>query len=336
MENKVLKFRVSQAYLDMAGAFLHADVVPAKGQTTQEMPNELCYALVASNYQNAFLAVTSFLTAQITSCFRSSPGFRDSFKGQTLEEVFRRELRDLPQLLKAASRGLQVDRLSDKKPQLMQLVSEFLRRYRHFLTHPEPDRFNEFMGDILTKHEWAFPQSVARDVIKFFFEETNTSIPSWLDGSTKLFCVPKIEVYDADEDGNEKPLNEQEGRYRSYSLSGEVIDFQFNNNDGVFRIGPDDCNVTLAFSKAGNSTTHAYKDRCMSLRHVVDVAELDEVRNAKSYDASSRVRTVGVGAILVWENADGELFATKLTKIAYPYLSFEYQHLRDNHEWVTS
>ena len=334
MKNRILKFKVSQAYLEMSGAFLHSKVVPAEGQTTREMPNELYYALVANNYQNAYLAITSFLTAQITSCFRSSPNFRASFDNQTLEKVLKLELRTLPQMLKAASRGLQIERLSDKKPKLMQEVSEFVRQYRHYLTHPEPDRFNEVMGDVLTKHAWAFPQSVARDVIKFFFEETNTSIPSWLDGTTKLFHVPRIEVFNVENDGNEKPLSEQDGRYRSYLLSGEVIDFQFDNNNGAFRIGPDDCNVTLKFSKAGSSTTHAYKDRCKSLRKIEDVAELDNVRNARSYDSSSRTRTVGIGDILVWENVDGELFATKLTKIAYPYLSFEYKHLSDNIEWI--
>ena len=330
----ILKFKVSQAYLEMSGAFLHSQVVPAKGQTTREMPNELYYALVANNYQNAYLAVTSFLTTQITSCFRSSPSFRASFNNQTLEDVLRQELRNLPELLKATSRGLQIERLSDKRPKLMQQVSEFIRQYRHYLTHPEPDRFNEVMSDILTKHAWAFPQSVARDVIKFFFDETNTSIPNWLDGKTKLFSVPRIEVFDVKDDGNEKPLSEQEGRYRSYLLSGEVVDFQYDNNNGTFRIGPDDCNVTLKFSKAGSSTTHAYKDRCKSLRKIEDFSELNKIRSPRSYDSSSRARTVGIGDILVWENDDGDLFATKLTKIAYPYLSFEYKHLSDNIEWI--
>ena len=84
-----VKIRVSQAYLEMAGAFLHAEVVPAEGAKTRDMPSELTYALVASNYQNAFLAVTSFLTAQITSCFHSDPEFRASFNTQNLEEVVR-------------------------------------------------------------------------------------------------------------------------------------------------------------------------------------------------------------------------------------------------------
>ena len=78
----------------------------------------------------------------------------------------------------------------------MQHVTEFLRRYRNFLTHPQPDRFAGLVDEIFTKHEWGFPQSVARDVIKFFFEEKKIPFPDWLHESTRLFRVPRIEVFD--------------------------------------------------------------------------------------------------------------------------------------------
>ena len=92
MDQEVRRYRVSQAYLEMARAFLHADIVPSDGQQRREMPNELVYALCASNFQNAYLAVSSFLIAQITSCYRSSPKFREAFDSEDLETVLKKEL----------------------------------------------------------------------------------------------------------------------------------------------------------------------------------------------------------------------------------------------------
>ena len=325
--------RVSHAYLEMAGAFLKAEVVPAEGQSVTEMPKDLTYALCASNYQNAYLAITSFLTSQITSCYNSRPAFRDSFKYTTLSDVLQKHLHGLPELLKAASDGLQIAQLFDKNPVLAQKANEVLKHNRHFLTHPNLDDFGKMIA-VLTKIQWGFPQSVARDVIEFFFEETNTPIPNWLNGSSRLFSIPKIEVYDAVPATFEKPLNEQPSRYRSYSLSGDVSDFQYDNNNGAFTIGTDDCNVILKFSKAGTDTVHAYNYNCKSLRWVEDIQDLSNIQNPRSYDASSNTRTIGIGAILLWENCSGEFFATKMSDIQYPNLSFEYTHLDIKYEWM--
>lgn len=198
MEQTTLKFRVCRAHFELAGAFLGADVVPAEGQTTRGMPNDLCYALLASNYLNAYLAVTTFLTEQITSCFRSDQEFRALFEYSDLEDVLRKELRgDLSLLLKAASQGLKIEGLSQKKPKLMQRLSEFLKEHRNFFAHPNPDQFDSIVGQEIATREWGFPQFVAREVITFFFEETKNRIPDWLDESMTLFRVPKIETLDA-------------------------------------------------------------------------------------------------------------------------------------------
>ena len=197
MERTTLKFNVCRAHFEMAGAFLGADVVPAEGQTTREMPNDLCYALLASNYLNAYLAVTTFLTEQITSCFLNHQKSRESFENLDLERALNEKLPgDLSKMLKAASQGLQIARLSKKRPRLMQQLSEFLKKHRNFFAHPNPNHFDLIFGQKIAMHEWGFPQSVAREVITFFFEETKNPVPDWLDGSTTLFRVPKIEVFD--------------------------------------------------------------------------------------------------------------------------------------------
>ncbi len=334
LETETRKYRVTQAYLEMARAFLHCKVIPGENQKTREMPNELVYAICASNFQNAYLAVSSFLISQIGACYKSNLRFRNSFKNHDFETVSRKELQDLPGMLKALSRGLQVRPLHEKSPRLHQQLNELVKEHRHFLTHPSPSSFGKKVSEITEKIEWGFPVLVAQDVIRYFYEETNTSLPDWLVGDSNLFRIPTIEVFDTFETHPQLPLSQQPSRYRRHSNAGEVIDFQFDNNNGSFVLGSEEVQVTMQFSKAGPNTVHVYSDRSSSVRIAVQETNIENIGDPRSYDGSSRVRTARVGDIVLWENQKGRFFAIKLTAIQYPYLSFDYQLLDEIPQWV--
>lgn len=94
------------------------------------------------------------------------------------------------------------------------------------------------------------------------------------------------------------------------------VSFDYSNNNGYFTLGSKDYEFTTFWSKASNSSIHAYNDapniECIGLmKNVEDLKKLNNIE----VDFSSRCRTAHIGDVIVWKNKNGHLAATKILRI---------------------
>lgn len=105
-------------------------------------------------------------------------------------------------------------------------------------------------------------------------------------------------------------------RYISPTLVG-MATFDYSNNNGRYVFGAGDMAFETAWSRAGAGSIHAYTDP-PSIRSVAiadGVTEINDIEDATQYDPSSRVRTLHLGEILVWQNTAGYFLATKAVSV---------------------
>jgi len=104
--------------------------------------------------------------------------------------------------------------------------------------------------------------------------------------------------------------------YLNHLLKG-VVDFEYSNNDGVYVIGSGDYEFCTAWSKASDTTIHAYKDMLNGGKIAIakDIEYIEEFTSSDDYDFTSRVRTVTISDIVVWINNKGNMALTKILKI---------------------
>jgi hypothetical protein len=73
----------------------------------------------------------------------------------------------------------------------------------------------------------------------------------------------------------------------------------------------------IDFSKAGNSSIHLYKDppSIRTIAQVKDISSINEIKDARQYDTSSRARTIQLNQIAVLQNNNGFFAALKVLTI---------------------
>jgi|GEM_PF-315954 len=105
-------------------------------------------------------------------------------------------------------------------------------------------------------------------------------------------------------------------KYVSPAASG-IVTFDYSNNNGKYAIGQGELMFETYWSKASNTSIHILNDPA-SIRTVALVKDTEEIKNildARSYDNSSRARTVKVNQITVLQNMNGFYAAIKVLKI---------------------
>ena len=114
--------------------------------------------------------------------------------------------------------------------------------------------------------------------------------------------------------------------------------FDYSNNDHCFTIGTGAFLFETRWSKASDTSIHAYKDSptIAAIALVKTVEVISNIRDAAAYDYSSRCRTPQTGQIVLWRNISGLYAATKILDIKddtrgapADKLTFEYVILDD-------
>lgn len=109
------------------------------------------------------------------------------------------------------------------------------------------------------------------------------------------------------------PNNE---KYVSPATNGKVT-FDYSNNDGRYFIGQGELVFELDFSKSSNSNIQLYNDPS-SIKTVAiakNINEFKEIKDARIYDGSSRVRRPNINEIAVLQNSNGFYAAIKILVI---------------------
>ena len=92
--------------------------------------------------------------------------------------------------------------------------------------------------------------------------------------------------------------------------------FDYSNNNGQYTIGTKENIFNTRWSKASNTSIHAYKDgqgiECIALiKGPIELSKIEKIEG----DFSSRCRTASVGDVVVWKNENGKYALTKIVRI---------------------
>ena len=102
----------------------------------------------------------------------------------------------------------------------------------------------------------------------------------------------------------------------STALSGEVT-FDYSAHNGRFVIGSESASFETAWTKASNTSIHIYNDP-PSINGVAiarGMQKIEEIKDASSYDFSSRTRTPKKGEVVVIRNTAGLYAAVNVIHI---------------------
>ena len=105
------------------------------------------------------------------------------------------------------------------------------------------------------------------------------------------------------------PLNVNKARFGEF-------EFDYSNNNGVFIIGDREYQFDTKWSKASNTSIHAYKDpqNIHSIALIKENVDLQDVKSVEG-DFSSRNRTAQIGQSVIWKNIYCHYAITKILQI---------------------
>jgi len=120
-------------------------------------------------------------------------------------------------------------------------------------------------------------------------------------------------------------------------LEGTAI-FNYTNNNGLFMIGNNEMIFETKWSKADNTSIHAYNDP--GTIKTISIADgnyhIKDIKDGSIYDVSSRARTINKNEILILENINGFFAAVKVIEVkdktrgdGIDELTFEYKILEN-------
>ena len=112
------------------------------------------------------------------------------------------------------------------------------------------------------------------------------------------------------------PSSSRNATYHSKALAGRVT-FDYSNNNGRYSIGDGHFLFETAWSKASQSSIHAYSDPASidAVALAKGASRITDIKDATAYDYSSRVRSPCTGQIVVWRNVNGLYAATQIVGI---------------------
>lgn len=110
-------------------------------------------------------------------------------------------------------------------------------------------------------------------------------------------------------------ISQTSKNYLSPYSSGSFV-FDYSNNNGIYVIGQQGRVFQTKWSKASDTSIHAYSDSADidSIALIKDVKDLSSL-NLIEADFSSRCRTAHIGDAVVWKNINGYYAVTKIVSI---------------------
>ncbi len=185
-----MEIKVAKSYLDMARCFRCA--VISGGAEDESGYNEE-FAIVSCIYIYSHMAIMAFAAEQLYDVWKKPrnklrkkyPQF-DNFK-----DLMESDLRDLKCALKELACLHGISPIHNAQPEIWRALNEFLRKYRNYFVHPDPENFSKIVNEIQLKQLGLGPK-VATTIIEYYYSATGTPVPAWL--STPGFSIPKITI----------------------------------------------------------------------------------------------------------------------------------------------
>ena len=118
-------------------------------------------------------------------------------------------------------------------------------------------------------------------------------------------------------------------QYHSPAMKGSVS-FNYTNNCGICTIGTGEYEFITRWSTCGSNSIHAYRDSVKEIGYKLGYKSFPSLTELKTFDFTSRARTVYVEEVVIWMNKYGHFAATKITGVVRAQqniegnLSFDY------------
>ena len=116
------------------------------------------------------------------------------FKNQEYKKYFENEINfegllekvDLREKLKVLASVCNISPLHESEPILWNQLCQTVEDMRHFIIHPKPypNIFQEKMNSIMVRYKLNQYFKIAEEVIRYFYTNTNATIPDWLNKNT--------------------------------------------------------------------------------------------------------------------------------------------------------
>lgn len=133
---------------------------------------------------------------------------------------------------------------------------------------------------------------------------------------TPVDCVIHIDGIESRSKPRTLPSDGIPTNYHERGLYGSVT-FDYTNNNGVFALGEAQHLFETMWTKASNSSIHAYNDGASieALALAGDATSIADIKDAEKNDFSSRTRTPQRGQVVIWRNVNGLYAATLIQAI---------------------
>lgn len=140
------------------------------------------FALMSCTYVFSYMALTAFASAQLHKLWDAdSSRLRQEYPESTdFEALMKGPLKELKAALKELALQRKVSPLHMAKPRVWQELTEFVKIYRDYFVHPNPERFHEHVEGV-GNLQYGFPSRVAVEIIAYFFGATGAATPAWLE-----------------------------------------------------------------------------------------------------------------------------------------------------------
>lgn len=185
--------KVTKSYLDMARCFDGAQVCRESSKASENSVHDEEFARVSCVYIYSYLAITAFVSEQLYEIWRRPNNkLREKHPSfESFRDLMSSKFRDTNRALKELARSNCITPIHEAKPRLWQELNTFLREYRNYFAHPDPEIFSEVIDGISCLQLNLGPR-VATEIIKYFYTATGTPVPTWL--SKRGIFIPKIVI----------------------------------------------------------------------------------------------------------------------------------------------
>ena len=186
-----MEIMVTKSYLDMARCFDGAEVCRDSKEASENSVFTQEFAMVSCVYIYSYLAITAFVSEQLYEIWRKpNIKLREKYSSfESFKDLMWSKFRDMNRALKELARSNCITPIHEAKPKLWHELNTFLREYRNYFAHPDPERFSEVIDGIGCLQLNLGPR-VATEIIRYFYTATGTPVPGWL--SDRGIFVPKI------------------------------------------------------------------------------------------------------------------------------------------------
>ena len=174
-----MKVHVARAYLDLARGVINTRIYDNPDAQNAE---DALFALMSCTYVYSYMSLTAFVSSYLHKEWnREHSALKTKYEGaETFEALMAGPLREIKKALNELSAQYGIEKLAKVRPTQWQQLNEFIKAYRDYFIHPDPEHFHDYVIAIGQKN-WEFPSAVAAGIMASYFELLKRPVPKWLE-----------------------------------------------------------------------------------------------------------------------------------------------------------